>query len=82
MRSHSIRRLSSTPDRPAIRRCVRCSRHLRTVMIATPVKPKDLAALNGHASRCVGAMLSSMIGDVLGAALLRLDSISGGFGQK
>jgi hypothetical protein len=26
----------------------------------------DLAQLNGHATRCVGAMLSAMVGDVLG----------------
>lgn len=27
----------------------------------------DLAQLDGHSARCVGSMLSSMIGDVLGA---------------
>lgn len=30
------------------------------------MRHEDLAQLDGHATRCVGAMLSSMIGDVLG----------------
>ena len=31
-----------------------------------PLQQSDLAQLDGHTARCVGSMLSAMVGDVLG----------------
>lgn len=45
---------------------------------AASLQHADLANLNGHAAGCVGAMLSGMIGDVLGeVSRPNLDQLSG-----
>lgn len=38
---------------------------------AAPLQYSDLAQLDGHAARCVGSLLSGMIGDVLGEMLVQ-----------
>ena len=38
--------------------------------LEVPLQHADLAQLDGHAARCVGAMLSAMVGDVLGGPAL------------